>query len=583
MRNDYSFSKTADYRVTLSYEIDLARKFENRGRWTRWLGRHRMYGLYTRQDMDARNQGQITRTILDNPAIPGIALTPRTTRNWAINATRLPHVRHYFDAPYDAPRAVGPLTGNWTLLDANGAPYQLYLDDTGLVSPEGKRLAGVSVATGNLTKVDGQIFAWQGYFLPDRENDSRLVLTFGVRKDSVKNANLDTPSTTQDFSGLFPILWDTEYAEFDPKESGINRNYGVVARPLKWLSLFYNQSSTFNLSIGRWDPFGELIKGAAGDGKDYGVRLDLWQNKVAFRLGKYESSNGPTSPGTQIRQMRPTFQTIEQRVIELNPNIPRINVTDGNRNGYLVRAANTYLNMADNVSTGYELGFDLTPTPNWNVRINGSKSRSVQSNVSATWLNWAEQRLPVWESLVATNGEVDAAGRPVTWRTASISASNPNGQTLEQYHRTVLVGQTFAFIKAVEGRATQNATPARANAIVNYRFSEGRLKGINLGGAARWRDAQILGYGLTADASGRTNLDVNKPIRGREELYFDGFIGYRGRMKVFASFNYRLQLNMRNVFNKDDPLPVRVYTSGRPVVFGSIEPRVTTVTLAVDF
>jgi hypothetical protein len=83
----------------------------------------------------------------------------------------------------------------------------------------------------------------------------------------------------------------------------------------------------------------------------------------------------------------------------------------------------------------------------------------VQSNIASTWIEWATQRLPIWEALVATNGEVDGAGRPVTWKTAPVSVNNPTGQTLEQYHNQVLVGQTFAFIKAVEGRSTENATP----------------------------------------------------------------------------------------------------------------------------
>jgi len=207
----------------------------------------------------------------------------------------------------------------------------------------------------------------------------------------------------------------------------------------------------------------------------------------------------------------------------------------------------------------------------------------VQSNIASTWIEWAAQRLPVWEALVATNGEVDVADRAVTWRTAPLSVNNPTGQTLEHYHNQVLVGQTFAFIKAVEGRSTENATPARANVIANYRFGEGRLKGLSLGGAARWRDAQIIGYALSTDAAGNSNLDVNKPHRGREELYFDGFASYRGRMKAFGNFNYRLQLNVRNVLDKDDPLPGRAYTTGQTVVFGTIEPRVTTLTFAVDF
>ncbi len=583
IRNDVSFSTTDDYRATLSYELDLARKFAQRGSWARWLGRHRVYGLYSWQERDGRTSNQITRRILDNPVIPGLVLTPKTTRNWAINATRTPQVRHYFNTPYDVAAAAGPLGSAWKLNDANGVPYQLSLYDTGLVSAEGKRLAGNAPAGGNLTRMEGRIFAWQGFFLPDRENRSRLVLTFGYRKDFVRNAELDAASVAQDFSGLYPVMWDTAYGEFGPVQSGINRNFGVVARPLKWLGVFYNQSSTFNLSIGNWDPFGNTIAGAAGKGKDYGIRLDLWSDKVALRLNKYESNNGPQQTSTQIKQMRPTFQTIEQRVIDLNPSIARINVTDGNRNGYLVRPAGNYLTMEDLVATGYELELDLTPIPNWNIRINGSKSRAKESNIATAWFDWVAQRLPVWQGVVANNGEVDASRRPVTWKTAPVSASQPTGQTLEQYYNSVLVGQTFSFIKAVEGRSTENASPARMNLITNYRFTAGPLKGCNIGGAARWRDAQTIGYALATDAAGKANLDVNQPYRGRQELYFDGLAGYRGRMKSFGNFNYRLQLNVRNLLDVDDPLPVKKFTTGQTVVLGTIEPRVYTLTFAVDF
>jgi iron complex outermembrane receptor protein len=583
IRNDTSFSKTDDYRVTLSYELDLARKFATRGGWAKWLGRHRMYGLYSRQEMDGRSSNQITRRILDDPVIPGITLTPKTTRNWALNATRLPQFRHYFNTPYDVAPMVGPLTGDWTLTDANGRPYKLYLDDTGLVSADGKRLAANSPAAGSLSRTDGQILAWQGYFLPDRERHDRLVLSFGYRKDWVKNANLDATSIAQDFSGLYPVIWDTAYGDFEPTQSGINRSFGVVARPLKWVSFFYNQSSTFNLSIGNWDPFGNPISAASGKGKDYGIRLDLWNDKVALRLNKYRSNNGPQQTSTQIKQMRPRFQTIEQRVIDLNPGVARINVTDGNKHGYLAQAADNYLTMMDAVSTGYELGLDLTPVRNWNIRVNGSKSQAKESNIATAWFEWVALRLPVWQGLVATNGELDASRRPVTWKTAPVSVNQPTGQTLEQYYNSVLVGQTFSFIKAVEGRTTENATPARVNLITNYQFVAGPLKGFNLGGAARWRDAQNIGYALSTDSAGNTNLDVNRPYRGRQEMYVDGILGYRGRMKAFGNFSYRLQLNVRNVLNEDDPLPVKKFTTGQTVVLGTIEPRVSTLTFAVEF
>ena len=173
------------------------------------------------------------------------------------------------------------------MTDANGRPFTLAMFDTPYVSADGKRLAAAQVAQGSLNETTAQIFAWQGFFLPDREKRDRLVLTYGYRKDSAKSATLDNASQVQDFSGLFPVFWDSNFADFGPTQSGINRNIGVVARPLKCLTVFYNKSTTFDLNIGRYDPFGNDIPGAGGDGKDYGIRLDLWNDRVTLRVNRY--------------------------------------------------------------------------------------------------------------------------------------------------------------------------------------------------------------------------------------------------------------------------------------------------------
>ena len=582
--NSLNFHESDEWRATLSYELDVARRFGARQRWLRWFGRHRFSGLYTGTQERDLGQQEFHRRILDDPAIPGVTLTPRTTVNWAINATRLPQFRHYFADPYDPTLAAGSMTGDWTMTDANGRPYTLYSFDTPFTSAaSGKRLAGTQAPSGSLNRSSAYVFAWQGFFLPDRAHRDRLVLTYGYRKDTARTANLDVPSTTQDFSGLFPVLWDAQYGGYGASQSGINRNVGIVARPLPWLSLFHNHSTTFDLNIGRYDPFGNDIPGAGGKGKDYGVRLDLWQDRLSLRLNRYENTIGPQRASNQINMFRDVFFNLEQRVLALDPSVPTINVNDGNRRGYRTAGRPNYFIMSDAKSTGHEVELNFSPTRNWNIRVNGAKSEAEESSIGGPWFTWHDARLPVWQSVVAKNGERDAAGQPVTWRTAAFNANQPAGQTLEQYYNNTLIGQAFAFMRAADGRATASARGARGNAIANYRFSEGRLNGFNVGGAVRWRSAPTLGYGTKTAPGGTLVLDLDRAYKGEEELYFDLILGYRARLRAFGGTSYRVQLNVRNLLDADDPIPSGALTTGAISRWATVDGRRFVVTFAADF
>jgi hypothetical protein len=581
--NNPGYDERNDWRATLSYELDLAQQLRNRGAWTKWLGRHRWSGLYTAGTSESLNQQNFDRRILDEPVIAGVTLRPRTFQNWATHSTRLPQFRHYFNSPYDPVPAAHPMTGDATLLDSNGRPYTLYQYETPLRAVDGKRLGAGQVASGSLNKTAAMIFAWQGFFLPDREKHDRLVLTYGYRKDTAKSATLDNASTAQDFSGLFPVLWDVKFADYGPNQTGINRNTGVVLRPFRWISVFYNKSTTFDLNIGRYDPFGNDISGAGGSGRDYGIRLDLFKDRLTLRLNKYENTLGPQRASNQINMLRDPFFDVENRVRLLDPNIKTINVVDGNMRGYRVAGRPNYFIMSDSASDGYELEINITPVRNWNIRLNGAKSEAIESNIGKPWFDWGAQRLPVWESVVAKNGEVDAQGRPVTWTTAPYSPTAPTGQTLAQYYQANVVGRAYAFISAADGRSTDTARNARANFITNYSFTSERLKGFNIGGAARWRARPTIGYGTSISSSGATVLDLDKAYKGKEEFYVDAILGYRGKLKAFGGLNYRLQMNVRNALGEDDPIPVQTWTTGEVVKLATVEPRTFVFTFAVNF
>lgn len=581
-KNELDFYERDDWRITTSYEFDAARTLSERFSWGKWLGHHRLSALYTGAKSKNIGQQNFERKILDDPVIPGLTLRAKTQQNWATHSTRVPVFRHYYNDPYDATPAFGSMTGDWSLTDANGRVFSLALYETGLVAADGKRLAAANVAQGSLNKTSAMIFAWQGYFLPDREKRNRLILTYGWRKDSADAATLDSASQLQDFSGLYPVFWDANFADYSQSQSGINRNYGVVASPLRWFSVFYNQSATFDLNIGRYDPFGDEIPGASGEGKDYGIRFDLWNDRLTLRLNRYENTIGPQRASGEINGLRDQFFNVENRVRQLDPQIETINVVDGNMRGYRVAGRPNYFIMSDAKSEGYELEINFTPVRNWNIRLNGARGKAVESNIGKPWFEWAAQRRPVWESVVAKNGEVDAQGRPVTWQTAPYSTSSPTGQTLAQYYQSQVVGRALAFMAAIDGRAAESARAGRANLITNYSFTGNFLRGFNVGGAARWRAEPTIGYGVTTAADGAVLLDVSRPYRGKSELYFDAVVGYRGKMKAFGGFNYRLQLNVRNLLNEDDVIPVRALTTGEIAKVATVEPRVIVLSFSVN-
>src|SRR4029079_1530746 len=107
------------------------------------------------------------------------------------NSTRLPQFRSYFNDPHEGTAAAHAMMGDVTLTDSNRRPFQLYSYDTPLRAADGKRLAPGQVASGSLNKTNALIFAWQGFFLPDREKHERLVLTYGYRKDESHAAYIE--------------------------------------------------------------------------------------------------------------------------------------------------------------------------------------------------------------------------------------------------------------------------------------------------------------------------------------------------------------------------------------------------------
>jgi outer membrane receptor protein involved in Fe transport len=59
-------------------------------------------------------------------------------------------------------------------------------------------------------------------------------------------------------------------------------------------------------------------------------------------------------------------------------------------------------------------------------------------------------------------------------------------------------------------------------------------------------------------------------------------IGYRRRIMAFGGVTYRLQVNVRNLFDNDEPVPTARTTTGAVAKLTTVEPRVIVVTFGVE-
>ncbi len=575
-------------RATLSYELKLAERLKA-SRWGRWLGRHAFAGLLEQGTRYERTQSNLIPLILDDPLIPGVTLSSKTTANW-VDASRRVAVRAYLDSPGSA---TAPALGqDWTYVDANGRPATI----TGGMDAGWRNSAGKRISTSNQLglsgiKTESGLFVWQGYFLPDREGRNRLVLTYGDRHDRLWSVGADDASSLGDDvnrSGLRVASDDASYRGWDDANSiaGRNRTKSLVVHPLRWASVFYNEAKTFGAAAAGTlglTPFGEIQHPGGGTNKDYGVQFNVWQGRMSLRFNHFKSAAGPLKAEAATLQdpIRADATVLERRVMELDPDLPQINVKDGSGLGF-GGTGGSYIVKSFQTAEGDEISLNLRPMPNWNIRINASKFKAIDDNIGLEWRAWFAARLPVWETVVAKNGEVDVTGRPLTWKTALADPTNPSLGTLEQYYQNDYVGDTLAYMMAVEGRQTDNARNKRANLVTNYRFIGGKLKGWNVTGAVRWRPPAVIGYPLMLTPSGTKTLDVEHPWTGKRELFTDLGVGYRGRMKWFNRLPFSAQLNVRNALDEGPTRPFKAYTDGSIARLGVIEPRLFIFTFGVD-
>ncbi len=314
------------YRAMLAYTPDFTQK----DGWMKWLGRHQILGLWSR-DESMRTAIRQRFSFVDSPTLEGKV---RYMSNQNNNAAGAPtgwnmqgsyRRQFYLAAPGDANGVVTRSSGEWNYVDYTGNiktydyPSSSFKDITMRTAYNTFDGSGRSQQQTDSISASMTSFLWK----------ERLIATWGVRKDKFKartNATTNPAVLDEDGTVLYPALtnadrWVNGQYQTDllfnrwnrwSRVEGTTRTLGGVLRPFQnwnnidrragqgslfWqfvrdLGFSYNKSDNFNPPNGAFgDFFGNALPKPSGEGKDYGVQFSLLDNRLFARITWFEASN----------------------------------------------------------------------------------------------------------------------------------------------------------------------------------------------------------------------------------------------------------------------------------------------------
>jgi hypothetical protein len=417
-----------------------------------------------------------------------------------------------------------------------------------------------------------------------------------------------------------------------------------INRYLPWgtrLTAFYNTSENFQPAAGRVDILGHAIAPPEGETTDYGFVISMLDDRVSFKVNWYETTvsnasipgnldlwqlagseiwgakyashvlygegylpvDDPSTPDTDegkdflwdwsknmtdprdgstfasVQEAREFGEYVSQLFLDNYPGTEftspwkiRSDLLDyfyQNRDqdawDFSASQPQGLTATSDMKSEGVEFEVFLQPTDNWSISINAAKVEATRYNLADSIESWILARNAVYQS---------DAGYVRLW------GAHSSGNIRDNWNSGVM--SKYNLFKLQENSSNAEVRPWRFNLITNYSFTEGLLNGFNIGGGIRWQDKNIIGYDIKADAeTGGYTYDIDNPYYGPSETAFDLWMGYG--MAITEKIDWRIQFNIRNMFGKNELIPISVQPDGTWATARIAEPMTWSITNTFSF
>lgn len=465
---------------------------------------------------------------------------------------------------------------------SGGAVYPDQIDINYIQSPAGQ-IATSSLRVHNINNEPLERLATGGSLARDELDtvaavlqshwwDGLLITTYGWRRDKVEQYTSPAFPTRIDFTRIISEgklnETPTGTGENDTLTySGVLRANKLIGRWLPAgveLDLHYGWSENYQGLSGSRSVKGGFYDAPIGETKEMGFSMGLLNDRLFFRANWFETQQQnlvdsgvaesidtitfqmPDSPSGGIYGLQTKAQ-LDAVGFQMPPGVIDafgITFTEPNADGYIsYTRGNGASDIKAALAKGFEFETTFNITRNWRLTGNVAQIKAIESQRGQNWretvewvkANWFDN--PAISALrVGVGGQLDTIGG---WEQRAVTG--------------------FLNVLEADGASNPNVRKWRANLVTNYTFpKESRFSGFGFGGAVRFQDRIFLGYAgkeNPADPAGSLISDVTKPIMGPTETDYDAWISYRRR--VGDDMMLKVQLNIRNVFAKDELIPFR--------------------------
>jgi outer membrane receptor for ferric coprogen and ferric-rhodotorulic acid len=393
--------------------------------------------------------------------------------------------------------------------------------------------------------------------------------------------------------------FQSDYSAPDTDQGMTTRTLGGVFHANSWLSFFANYAESFNPAGSGVNIKGRPFDFQTAKGYDVGFRFAFWRGRLQANLSRYQSTedNNPVATGGSAGLVTGLGIAINE-VIDANV-IGDQSTAGKNRLGF-PNIPQAYNDRRDRESEGYELEVVANLTSQWRLLLNAATPRAYQANAYSDTRAYLKENDATLRQILADGGvKIDANNSayvdpavPVNQRTPDAAAAAQAWNDLQTIQNSFITGRQ-RITRLVE---------TTANVFTDYRFAEGRLRGLRIGGGLNYRGREIIGYRGADTIVNPTNskLAIDNPNASpTDPVYRKPYtlaimsLGYERRLS--RGLRLSLDLKIENLFNIDPVLyynttlrppngdlttPARVAT---PYQFSLLAPRNYTLTASLRF
>ncbi len=339
--------------------------------------------------------------------------------------------------------------------------------------------------------------------------------------------------------------------DFNPPPTATKKptkSVGGIFNIGRGVSLWANFAQTFNptdftrttIDYGTPPP-------SVSEGKDYGLRFSLGP-KLYVTVSRYESKENDASI-TQPSGFS-NLQTI------INTNVLGDTTAEGRNRQGLGDVPVGWNDTLDRKSRGYELETVANLTAHWRLTLNYGLADAAQTDTYRQTRAWVDDHTEVMKKILNDAGVLVGADNlartdPTRPNTFADATNALNAWNSLQASRANWVSGT---------QLLNRLTRYTANAYSDYRFSDGKLRGLRVGYGLQFRGPQVIGYRgadtIVNPANPATAIDdptVDAYTVVWQKAYFlaTATVGYPVKI---AHHKIDFNLSITNLFNYDTPL-----------------------------